>query len=64
VLKGEQESIAAAALGDKDRAIRSIEQLAIDIPPDAAIYMRRPEFESLRSDPRFQALLRRMNFEP
>jgi eukaryotic-like serine/threonine-protein kinase len=64
VLKGEQESIAAAALGDKDRAIRSLEQLAIDIPPDAAIYMRRPEFDSLRSDPRFQALLRRMNLEP
>jgi serine/threonine protein kinase/Tfp pilus assembly protein PilF len=64
VIKGEEESIAAIALGDKDVAIHSLEQLAIDVPPDAAIYMRRPEFESLRGDPRFLALLHRMNLEP
>jgi hypothetical protein len=64
VLKGEEESIAAIALGEKDLAIHSLEQLAIDIPPDAAIYVRRPEFEPIRTDPRFRALLRRMNLEP
>jgi serine/threonine protein kinase/Tfp pilus assembly protein PilF len=64
VLKGEEESIAAIAVGEKDLAIRALEQLAIEIPPDAAIYLRRPEFEPLRTDPRFQALLRRMNLTP
>ncbi len=60
----EEESIVAAALGDKERAIQSLERLTVDIPQDAAIYVRRPEFESLHSEPRFQALLRRLNLQP
>jgi eukaryotic-like serine/threonine-protein kinase len=64
VVINEEESVAAVALGDKERAIESLERLAVDIPQDGAIYVRRPEFDSLHSEPRFQALLRRMNLQP
>jgi serine/threonine protein kinase/Tfp pilus assembly protein PilF len=60
----EEESVAAMALGDKERTLQSLERLSVDIPQDAVIYVRRPEFEPLHSEPRFQALLRRMNLEP
>lgn len=64
VVVNEEESVAAVALGDKKRAIESLERLAVDIPQDGAIYVRRAEFDSLHSEPRFQALLRRMNLQP
>ena len=59
-----EDSIAAAALGNKEKAIESLERMASDSPNDATIYVRRPEFDGLRTEPRFLALLRHMNLEP
>src|SRR5437764_15149934 len=59
-----EESFAAAALGDQERAIRSLEQLAADHPQDGATFVRRPEVDVLHAQPRFQALLKRMNLQP
>jgi tetratricopeptide (TPR) repeat protein len=64
-LKTDAEAVAAvyAALGDKDEAFRILDkaieehQFVFDLKED-------PVFESLYSDPRWQALLRRMNYPP
>ena len=58
------ESIAAAALGDTERAIGSLGHLADIDPQDAAVYIRRPEFDSLHVAPGYIALLHRMNLQP
>ncbi len=50
-----------ATLGDKEHAIAWLER-AYRERPRALVYIKvEPQFDSLRSDPRFQALLRRMN---
>src|SRR5271168_1862917 len=49
-------------LGDKDEAFRSLEK-AIELrAPFVTLLKVDPRFDSLRSDPRFPKLLRRMNF--
>ena len=50
-----------AMLGKKDQAFQELSQSVAVDPGDAAIYMRRPEFDSLHSDPRYAELLHRMN---
>jgi len=59
-----EESVAAAVLGDNKRALDSLEYMAAIDPQDTAVYLRRPEFDSLLTEPRFLALLRRMNLQP
>jgi Flp pilus assembly protein TadD len=59
-----EDCIAAAALGDNKRAMDSLEYMAAIDPPDAAVYVRRPEFDALHAEPRFLALLKRMNLQP
>jgi serine/threonine-protein kinase len=59
-----EESLAAVAIGDNDRAIQSLERLAIGAPQDAAAYIRLPQFDPLHSEPRFLALLAHMNLQP
>ena len=59
-----QESFAAVALGDKERAMQALEVVEKASPDDIFIYVRRPEFGSLHGEPRFQALLRRINLQP
>jgi len=59
-----QESFAAVALGDKERAIQALEVVEKVSPDNIFIYVRRPEFESLRGEPGFQALLKRINLHP
>ncbi len=59
-----QESFAAVALGDKERAMQALDVVEKVSPDNIFIYVRRPEFESLRGEPGFQALLKRINLHP
>ena len=53
-----------AYLGEKDKAFEWLEKAAAE-KSDAMQYIRaRPQFDSLRGDPRYAALLKRMGLEP
>jgi eukaryotic-like serine/threonine-protein kinase len=51
-----------ASLGDKDEAIRWLDQGYQKHDPFLILLKVWPPFDALRSDPRFEALVRRMNF--
>jgi tetratricopeptide (TPR) repeat protein len=53
-----------ASLGEKDKALDWLEKGYKEHAPGMATIKADPSFDSLRSDPRFQDLLRRMNFPP
>jgi len=53
-----------AAMGDKDQALAQLEQAYQDRSQWFAFIKVDPEMDSLRSDPRFQNLMRRLNFPP
>jgi serine/threonine-protein kinase len=53
---------AYAALNDRDRAIEWLTKACDTHDPAAWRLKRFPEFDALEGDPRYQALLRRMNF--
>ena len=48
-------------IGRKDDAFRDLEQSLVDDPGDLNSWSLRPEFDSLRDDPRYAALRRKMN---
>jgi TolB-like protein/Tfp pilus assembly protein PilF/predicted Ser/Thr protein kinase len=50
-----------AMLGRKDEAFRELNHFLEDDPSGANWYIRRPEYDSLRSDPHYAELLRRIN---
>jgi len=50
-----------AMLGRKDEAFRELNHFLEDDPSGANWYIRRPEYDSLRSDPRYAELLRHIN---
>lgn len=53
-----------AALGDKDQAFGML-QKALDERSGALVYLKvEPRFEMLRTDPRYDALLRRIGLTP
>ncbi len=55
-------AVVNAALGDRDQAFRFLEK-AVEKRAQFLIYLKvEPAFDVLRSDPRFQSLLRRLNF--
>jgi TolB-like protein/Tfp pilus assembly protein PilF len=57
-------AILHVALGDKEAALASLEK-AYAAHDSQLMYLKvEPEFDPLRSDPRFQDLMRRMNFPP
>jgi TolB-like protein/DNA-binding winged helix-turn-helix (wHTH) protein/Flp pilus assembly protein TadD len=52
-------------LGDKEKALAWLEKTYEDHEDDALLYLKEdPIYDPLRSDPRFQSILRRMNFPP
>ena len=53
-----------ASLGEKDKALDWLEKGYEEHAPVMATIKVDPSYDSLRSDPRFQDLLRRMNFPP
>jgi len=53
-----------AALGQRDEAFRCLETAYAERAPWMAWLKTDPGLNALRSDPRFQDLLRRMNFPP
>jgi serine/threonine protein kinase/tetratricopeptide (TPR) repeat protein len=53
-----------AALGDKSRALDALEQAYAEHSFFLDFLKSDPQMDSLRSEPRFQELLRRMNFPP
>jgi TolB-like protein len=53
-----------AALGEKDQALSYLEKAYEDRDWHLTLLQISPSFDPLRSDPRFQDLLRRMNFPP
>jgi tetratricopeptide (TPR) repeat protein len=53
-----------AGLGDKDRALEFLQRAYEEHYPSMEVLKVEPHFDSLRSDPRFQDLLRRMNLPP
>jgi len=55
-----QSAIDDAMLGKKDDALRSLYTAFENDPGDLVTWIRRPECESLHSDPRFEELLRKM----
>ena len=52
------------ALGDKDEAFRILEKAVKERDSLLVFFKEDPSFDNLHSDPRWQALLRRMNFPP
>jgi TolB-like protein/DNA-binding winged helix-turn-helix (wHTH) protein/Flp pilus assembly protein TadD len=53
-----------AGLGDKNMALAWLERAFDERFPGMVVLKVEPFFDTLRSEPRFQALLRRMNFPP
>ena len=53
-----------SALGDKDKAIEWLMKAYEQRSANLCLLKVAPDFARLRSDPRFQDLLRRMNFPP
>ena len=57
-----QISAVYSALGNKEKSLAELEKALADGYRDFAHLDSSPYFDSLRADPRFQDLLRRMNF--
>jgi hypothetical protein len=57
-------AIGSSMLGRKDDAFHALNS-SIEIDPiDTPVWIHRPELASLHDDPRFTALLKRMNLQP
>ncbi|MFB3068122.1 MAG: tetratricopeptide repeat protein, partial [Acidobacteriota bacterium] len=53
-----------ALVGEKEKALEGMTQAINERDPNSPWFNIEPAFDPLRDDPRFQNLLRRMNFEP
>ena len=54
-----REAVIYTGLGDKDRALDALRQLAVSEPQRVPLALSYPEFAMLRDDPRFAALRKR-----
>ena len=52
-----------ARIGENDQAFESLEKTYAERSPQLIDVKVRPEFDSLRADPRFSALLRRASLQ-
>lgn len=57
-------ALAHAALGEHEQAFEWLEKAVEDRSPQLVQLRLDPRLDRLRSEPRFQDLLRRMNFPP
>jgi Tfp pilus assembly protein PilF len=58
---GLDRAMADAMLGKKDEAFQTLDRAVTEDSVDVITWIRRPEFDGLRSDPRYAALMRRMD---
>ena len=58
---GVSRAIVEAMLGKKDDAFRALNMAVTEDTVDVITWIRRPELDGLRSDPRYSALMHRMN---
>jgi eukaryotic-like serine/threonine-protein kinase len=54
-------SLCHAMLGKKDEAFADLDRTMVTDPFDTPIWLRRPEFAGLQGDPRYTALMKKMN---
>jgi len=57
-------ALAYLGLGEKDQTFHWLDQAYLQHDGNLALLKVEPKFDSLRSDPRFNDLLRRMNLTP
>lgn len=55
---------AYAGWGTKDETFAQLHQILAYDPGAAPFYIRRPKFHDLRGDPRYEALMKRMDLKP
>src|SRR5262249_34894204 len=60
-IRGDYRALIFAGLGDKDQAFKYLEQACEERSPDLAVLQLQPVWDPLRDDPRFDALLRRID---
>ncbi len=58
---GLDQAMADAMLGKKAEAFQTLDRAVTEDSVDVITWIRRPEFDGLRSDPRYAALMRRMD---
>jgi tetratricopeptide (TPR) repeat protein len=58
---GLDQAMADAMLGKKDEAFQTLDRAVTEDSVDVITWIRRPEFDGLRSYPRYAALMRRMD---
>ena len=57
-------AVVALALEDADRALKWLDIAVRDLDPNLANLAPSPYFQFVRTDPRYQDILRRMNLQP
>ena len=55
-----REAIIYAALGDKDRSFEALERMAVNEPQRLGLTLMFPEIATLRDDPRYAALRKKL----
>jgi TolB-like protein/tetratricopeptide (TPR) repeat protein/predicted Ser/Thr protein kinase len=59
-----ERSLLYAAWGKKDQALQALQKFLQEDPSDAAVFLRLPEYDSIRGDPRYQQFMAKINLKP